>query len=1187
MARRRCARLGSLLGGCICAALVQAAAASAEAGLVGGWHLDDVINLSDGFSPGTPDFSDSQRTGSMSATQPLPRAAGRFGNAFDISGIRARAVRVPDSPGLEPTRVSLTAWVRAAAPPPAGATVAAKGSTAAPGCGASSYALAHGSLGSQLQFYVRAPSGLAVGSAEIPNAAVWNGAWHAVTGTYDGTAIRVYLDGVAVGAPTPGPAAIAYPAGAGALDDFTIGQYAEPACGGGGPFTGQVDEVRIHDRALTAQQIAYLHAATHAAPPDLDTAPGGGGPGPGAPAPNVTLTAAVTSTRATGGIAARLTPRVVGGAAIARYDYDFVGRDLDTSCNPGAPVLQQSFTRPYSGPVTVTAVDRLGRTASSTTTLAVAALAPPPGLVTARKAVGAAAGRLVDGVRLVGALPAGICTPVPGTQTGDATPNGGPPAQCNTERIAGIVSAIGCLADESAANPMPDAEKRLYRAAGGRTLASELGQGAGVAGRARSAAGEVLLRSGIAKLLLGGVLVSRHPMRINGLDYAPARGAAIVLTGAAISVLRSPPPALLLSSNATVSLNGVVMKRGPLNLNIESDRSPVRVTDFSLTRDVPFAKALTMAKGITTLDLVRRGSRRTSQLATHIGLPEAFGGVTGDATIELSNPEGARLNALNIRLAEFTLAGVGVREASLVYSDDPVRLAGAVDVKVGTAGPAVRAELVLAAPPGSRTLRFQSFFGSYDGPPHIPLGPGVDLVHLDGTFRLYPPVTELEAGVGVTVGGPPPVPCPPYRIDGRVRLHFYPAPFVLRIDGAGRMFCVPVASGYLEVQDTGYVGFGGAFNFNYVVASVSGRLDAAFLFPHFQAEAAIEACIVGFICRGAAGIISDRGMAACIRFKLLVVTVAAGAGTDWPPPKNARVFTGCDFGRYRTVVRPARASAVAERTFHVGTDLRAVSVAVAGAGRAPDVELRGPKGESLVLPAEGPLESGAAAGFRSPVDGHAYFLIGQPSSGTWRVVPRDGSSAVTGVEVAEGLPAPDIDVQAASGAASASGKRVFRYSVAPIAGQRVTFIERAPGGDRVLGIATGRRGILRFTPSDARGTERSIVALVEQDGRPRDNVVVARFTASPPKPGKPAGIRARRRGSSLVVTWSAAARAQRYEARIRLSDGRSLFFARPAPARSFTVWGVAKATRATVRVVGVRGRSRTGPAVVLRVRAAT
>lgn len=75
-----------------------------------------------------------------------------------------------------------------------------------------------------------------------------------------------------------------------------------------------------------------------------------------------------------------------------------------------------------------------------------------------------------------------------------------------------------------------------------------------------------------------------------------------------------------------------------------------RVTDFNLARDVPFASSLKIAKGTTTLDMVaeRTGSRYryTSLLATHLSLPGVFGGVTGDATIRLSNPEGARLDAL-------------------------------------------------------------------------------------------------------------------------------------------------------------------------------------------------------------------------------------------------------------------------------------------------------------------------------------------------------------------------------------------------------------------------------------------------------------------------------------------------------------------------------------------------------------
>ena len=465
-----------------------------------------------------------------------------------------------------------------------------------------------------------------------------------------------------------------------------------------------------------------------------------------------------------------------------------------------------------------------------------------------------------------------------------------------------------------------------------------------------------------------------------------------------------------------------------------------------------------------------------------------------------------------------------------------------------------------------KTLTFQSFAGQYFGPPYIPLAPGIDLTGIDGKFALFPPVTELDAGATVTVGAP--IACPPYRIDGDAVRSSTPSPVAFDFTGKASLFCIPVAEEYLHVDDTGYVAFGGKVKLDVSVVSLEGQVDAQFLFPHFQAEGTEKICIVGYICGGGAGS-SPTGMAACLRdhhqLRGRQLDLRGRGGFDWPPPatlvnpaltagailSSARVFTGCDFGHWRTVAaRPRRPGAV-------DLDARRATGVLArgdGAGGAPDVELRGPKGEVFMLPASGPLENNRqATGFRSPVDDTAYFIVAKPAAGAWRIVPRTGSSEITAVRQADGLAEPSIST-APVAAAAAGGQQVFRYRIKPIAGQRVTFVERAPGGDRVLGVANGdqrdasvhavRRPRLQALDRGARRAGRQ---------RRADNIVVARFTASPPR-REAVACAPRGPGSSLVVTWGGP-RAEGYQARIKLSDGRSLFFA-TTRARRFTVRGV-------------------------------
>jgi len=74
------------------------------------------------------------------------------------------------------------------------------------------------------------------------------GAWHHVAGTWDEQKLRLYVDGEVQGEvdrpgyPNPNP----YP--------VMIGNFEYPSCHGGA-FGGVIDEVRIYQRALSAEEV--------------------------------------------------------------------------------------------------------------------------------------------------------------------------------------------------------------------------------------------------------------------------------------------------------------------------------------------------------------------------------------------------------------------------------------------------------------------------------------------------------------------------------------------------------------------------------------------------------------------------------------------------------------------------------------------------------------------------------------------------------------------------------------------------------------------------------------------------------------------------------------------------------------------------------------------------------------------
>src|SRR3954454_10990509 len=90
------------------ALFLPSAAAAAEPGLVGQWHLDSFSGT--GINASTPDSSGSGNTGKFAGTPTF--AAGRFGQAF-AGPASAEPMSAADAPSLRPAgAVSVTTWVK-------------------------------------------------------------------------------------------------------------------------------------------------------------------------------------------------------------------------------------------------------------------------------------------------------------------------------------------------------------------------------------------------------------------------------------------------------------------------------------------------------------------------------------------------------------------------------------------------------------------------------------------------------------------------------------------------------------------------------------------------------------------------------------------------------------------------------------------------------------------------------------------------------------------------------------------------------------------------------------------------------------------------------------------------------------------------------------------------------------------
>jgi Concanavalin A-like lectin/glucanases superfamily len=150
-------------------------------------------------------------------------------------------VTVADSATLEPARISVGAIVRATASPGAFRYVVSKGALQ---CVTASYGLYTGHDGG-LIFYVS--NGTQVVLSADAGAALWDGAWHVVLGTFDGAVVRLFVDGREVGSGTPTSISLAF--GFPDNDAFYIGDY-RGTCANPLGFVGDIDAVAVANRAI-------------------------------------------------------------------------------------------------------------------------------------------------------------------------------------------------------------------------------------------------------------------------------------------------------------------------------------------------------------------------------------------------------------------------------------------------------------------------------------------------------------------------------------------------------------------------------------------------------------------------------------------------------------------------------------------------------------------------------------------------------------------------------------------------------------------------------------------------------------------------------------------------------------------------------------------------------------------------
>ena len=284
----------------------------------------------------------------------------------------------------------------------------------------------------------------------------------------------------------------------------------------------------------------------------------------------------------------------------------------------------------------------------------------------------------------------------------------------------------------------------------------------------------------------------------------------------------------------------------------------------------------------------------------------------------------------------------------------------------------------------------------------------------------------------------------------------------------------------------------------------------------------------------------------------------------------------------------AAAAAVEGDTFTLPKSQFAQELRFSSGAGTPVVTLIAPGGQKYTTPTPGHIATvaGQFLGVVAPDPHQVIVMLKHPSGGAWRVQTAAGSAPLQKLEVAADV--PPATVRTRVNHLRGNTYSLFYKIANHLPGTGVEFVERGRDSTHVLGITRRATGTLRFTPEDALGRARSIVAyLLNSEGAPVRVLTVGHYRAPGAlRGGRVRGVKLVRRGLTAVVSWGAAAGTRLYRIQVRGSDGRLETFLRKPSSRSVLLTNVLPFESFTAVVAAEGGPNLLrGPAVVGRLAA--